>query len=690
MTCQLPTPIWTQPNRVGLKSAVQNVADGYINLEFEAARAVAPADSFYYLIYTSSQANSLLAGPKFLATAAKVSIPGSLISLSSYLRVHTAQSGLAVDISSMRLVADNVYLFPAQTVLETDFHAGDPVALVGSTEGYPALDGYVSIDDQVLQYSSILDGYDGYQGLLISDPNPFGCNSLSGYQSGQTVELFRGFEESNTVQFKPQASSGMPLPTWEDGFVSGVRRVSDLGVGRSVSVEWYDGRAAPGFGRPYFNIYQSTNLIDLFNQGPVGWSRATSAVIPNLLPGKIYYYGVRVAYQLNQYSGVGFDQISSGFFKYPVPCQTDGYYLKIDSGNLFVDSTDGFPLEGFLKIGSEVLRYDGLTSNAFQIRARDVYTTGLQRDFAPATAVLFFKGIEDGNRKYFRGVPSWDSGVPAIMPLPDGYNGFLADGYDGQAYNQDADGYRDVPTDIVTEDHSVFETENSDFPEFEYCGYHAQNFVKLYSGNQCGTYQGGRTCAVIPGVNNGNPVPIAGGVNIFDIATQREELILGLTAENFILLRRKTTGKKCPGLSIRSEHPHARCGICMGTTFLGGYDRYVNQRELQPAVPNPNGFIAMRVSPYNNDLELTSDRGLAQVDILETWTISIPTIKDRDIIIRYNKDAETGLYSEDFRYEVLNVNRNKLLLGLDGKQNVSMKKLDKTRQIYSYKVPLIQ
>lgn len=58
MTCQLPTPIWTQPNRVGLKSAVQNVADGYINLEFEAARAVAPADSFYYLIYTSSQAIS--------------------------------------------------------------------------------------------------------------------------------------------------------------------------------------------------------------------------------------------------------------------------------------------------------------------------------------------------------------------------------------------------------------------------------------------------------------------------------------------------------------------------------------------------------------------------------------------------------------------------------------------------------
>ena len=90
-------------------------------------------------------------------------------------------------------------------------------------------------------------------------------------------------------------------------------------------------------------------------------------------------------------------------------------------------------------------------------------------------------------------------------------------------------------------------------------------------------------------------------------------------------------------------------------------------------------MIMMRITPYSNDLEIVQDQGLRQPDEITGWTLAVPTIKDRDILIRFSQDG-----IEEFRYEVLSVTRNKLFFGQSGKQEIKMRKLDKTDVVYQY------
>jgi len=97
----------------------------------------------------------------------------------------------------------------------------------------------------------------------------------------------------------------------------------------------------------------------------------------------------------------------------------------------------------------------------------------------------------------------------------------------------------------------------------------------------------------------------------------------------------------------------------------------------------------MRVQPYRNDVPLIQYRGISQTDEITIWAPSIPTIKKRDILIRYLPIDANELPSEEFRYEVLNVERNRILFGDDGKQTLTVRKLDKTHEIYTYNSALV-
>ena len=66
-------------------------------------------------------------------------------------------------------------------------------------------------------------------------------------------------------------------------------------------------------------------------------------------------------------------------------------------------------------------------------------------------------------------------------------------------------------------------------------------------------------------------------------------------------------------------------------------------------------LILIRVYPFTDDLEIKGSQGLIQPVEQNAWTITFPTLKDRDMIIRFTEDG-----IEEFRYEVLNVTRNKL------------------------------
>jgi intein/homing endonuclease len=108
---------------------------------------------------------------------------------------------------------------------------------------------------------------------------------------------------------------------------------------------------------------------------------------------------------------------------------------------------------------------------------------------------------------------------------------------------------------------------------------------------------------------------------------------------------------------------------CFGTGIIGGYDLYVN-----PDIPS--GKIWMRPSPVTEDLSLR-DSGLRQEEELTIWVLPVPAIRERDLIIRYDT-----LNRETWRYEVLNVTRNKVFFEDYGAQQLVIKRFEKTDPIY--------
>lgn len=691
MVCLLPAPQWQNQLQPGLQSATENLADSTIVLDWGDGSAVSPATSVHYLIYYSSDRSTLFDQPRFVTTNTSAAIPKSIADLSQYFAVRVAQLGVATDISSPNIssVNGNTLTFASPTTLRLNLGIADGYVAVDSTSGFPLVDGYVQVDDEIIRYSD-LTTYMGGPAFVISDRDPFGCNTIvshiaDGYRE---VSLFKGFEDGNASGFRATEACTFTRPRWADFDAIGLRSVEDLGVGTAVELSWRDAIAPMGFSQIYYNVYRSSSVFSLLAGQPIGITTNTNAIDPNLQPGDGYYYSVRATYHLNDLVFTNFTQISDGFYAFPPTVEIaegDGYLSVGETGPIGVSSTAGYPDSGQLIVGSEVLSYISKTTSTFNIVERDIFELDRVVEYPNGTTISFFKGIEDANTVFWRTTPTWDAGqgIRIFPPTP-------GDGYDGYQYLQAADGYRTFPIDNITEDHSEFEDENDDFDSKDYCGFRSETFVPLYQGNRCGSFHGGTQSRVIPGLNNGQPVPVGSGIDVFQRNAQRQEFLLGITGEPFVLLRRKWTGRTCPRVSIRHEHPHARCGMCFGTMFFGGYDRYLNSRAIRPGEPNPNGFIQMRVSPYVDDLGLNQDRGLTQEVVnLEAWTLAIPTIKDRDILIKYTFNAETGFLEEEFRYEVLSVQRNKLTLGAEGAQKVTMKRLNKTEEIYKFSVSLV-
>src|SRR5262249_29156266 len=69
-----------------------------------------------------------------------------------------------------------------------------------------------------------------------------------------------------------------------------------------------------------------------------------------------------------------------------------------------------------------------------------------------------------------------------------------------------------------------------------------------------------------------------------------------------------------------------------------------------------DGRILVRFGPAIDDL-IPQEGGLEAQMIPDCWTLVFPSIKDRDFLVRFNDDG-----TEEFRYEVLNVTRQRFFL----------------------------
>jgi len=130
-------------------------------------------------------------------------------------------------------------------------------------------------------------------------------------------------------------------------------------------------------------------------------------------------------------------------------------------------------------------------------------------------------------------------------------------------------------------------------------------------------------------------------------------------------------------LEVEGDHTYVVQNIlvhnCYGTKFVFGYEQYFNPRRS-------DGRILVRPSPAEEDVKMT-EAGMESEFTVSFWTLTVPTIKDRDIIILFDMEG-----NEEYRYEVLSVTRNNTALGLQGGQQFKAQRIRKFDPAYQIRV----
>jgi hypothetical protein len=231
------------------------------------------------------------------------------------------------------------------------------------------------------------------------------------------------------------------------------------------------------------------------------------------------------------------------------------------------------------------------------------------------------------------------------------------------------DGYRQVPVDYLSTDLTVADSVNTNFPMYDYAGWHRTDPVQLLNGTCVGSYIGGQM-GCIDQYGNYN---IYRGMSLEDQNTQRQDQLLSVTGQPVVLIKRVQTGVTCNCYLSTSEYPDDRCPFCYGTKFVFGYDQYFNPRRS-------DGRILVRVSPTAENLKM-HEAGLESEFPADMWTLTVPTIKTRDILVLFDQAD-----NESFRYEVSDVTRNTTILGLNGGQHMKTFRIRKTDPAYQIRI----
>lgn len=231
------------------------------------------------------------------------------------------------------------------------------------------------------------------------------------------------------------------------------------------------------------------------------------------------------------------------------------------------------------------------------------------------------------------------------------------------------DGYKQVTEDLLSTNLTASDADNVMFPEYDYAGYHRTDPVQLLNGTCVGSYIGGQM-GCIDGYGNYN---IVRGFSLQDQNTQRQDILLSVTGRPACLIRRQQTGIPCTCYTPASEYQDDRCPFCYGTKFVFGYEQYFNPRQS-------DGRIMVRVGPTPESLKMY-EAGLESEMPLDIWTLTVPTIKMRDVLVLFDQDD-----NEEFRYEVADVTRNNTIISMEGGQHLKVFRVRKFDPIYQIRI----
>ncbi len=447
--------------------------------------------------------------------------------------------------------------------------------------------------------------------------------------------------------------------------IAGLLSVSSNGDGYSITPRWATAYPTLKTNKIAYHIYFSTKddytyPQDLFKSSPkfVSIDGAKFAHILDLSPGELYFFGVRAVEYTE--SIVSLNELVTVFDNLKVYPET---LLRenIDDSTLTIPITDSeqFPSKGYLKIGVELIHYSTIDRMAHNIIADERGSRGTIPSIHNTDGydgyvewnplVYFFIGTEEKNTKVFECQNRFE--------------------YPNSAFTI-ADGYHQKLKDNLTTDLSASDEFNETFPSYDYSSYHMTDPLSLLSGDCVGSYIGGEQFCQdgYSGVGR-----VIRGMSIQEQNNQRQEMLLEVTGEPFILVKHRRTGITCSCFTPASEYPDDRCPKCYGTGFVVGWEQYFNPRRS-------DGRILVRPGPADEDLK-TTDAGLESEFTMDCWALTVPTIKDRDFVVRFDEDD-----NEEFRYEVISVNRNKLANRLQGGQKFKVQRVRKTDPIYQVKL----
>ncbi len=345
-------------------------------------------------------------------------------------------------------------------------------------------------------------------------------------------------------------------------------------------------------------------------------------------------------------------------------CKLDGY------GNQFIWMSNS------ASVSNKILKFS-ITDVGDTFREGDAFIIKVG---APSAAISGGRGynntlITSHTINGFDGYDLWDPGISLFTLGEDNmWDNIIACQtrfeYPNYQYTK-TDGYHQVIKDILSSDLSASDAANINFPMYDYAGYHRADPVATIDGTCTGSYIGGEM-GCIDKFGNYN---IVRGISLQDHNNQRQEMLLSVTGRDAVLIKRVQTGITCSCYLPSSEYHDDRCPRCFGSKFVIGWEQYFNPRSS-------NGRIRVRVGAAPENLKM-HEAGLESEFTLDMWTLTVPTIKTRDIIILFDQDD-----NEEFRYEVAEVTRNNTMLGLQGGQKfkaIRIRKFDPAYQITAFR-----
>jgi hypothetical protein len=445
---------------------------------------------------------------------------------------------------------------------------------------------------------------------------------------------------------------------------SGTDALISLGDGQSICVRWFQAAPSNPANNIAYHIYYATVKTNVFSEGVkfVSIDDSLEVNITGLTPGQQYFFCVRPV----EYDPTNFDLADL-----PIAYDNLRFYpsnllrADITQTSLLIPLMDvsDFPPTGVVKIGIELIQY----------LAIDTVNNNL------VLSSLSQRGYDNTDPRIhtiagFDGYTTWD---PSVMLWTIGEDRRWDRIYVSQARFEYpnhpftlTDGYHQVTTDLLHTDHTEDDALNTDFPMYDFSGYHRTDPVLLLNGTCVGSYIGGEQ-GCIDGYGN---FQILRGMSLQDQNSQRQEVLLSVDGRPATLIQKVHTGITCSCYLASSEYPDDRCPKCYGTKFVFGYQQYFNPRRS-------DGRILVRRGPTEENVKMY-DAGYESEYPLDLWTLNSPTINARDIIVLYDVNG----VNEEFRYEVGGVVRNETIQGMQGAQHLKVMRIRKTDPSYQIRI----